>query len=118
MVNVGPLDPSELDMTLENRPRPILDAANHIKAWVGLVAALLSAAGTGGILLSADQVSALQGILGALLPLITAFGVVLTAFGIVKRSEPLVTPMRDPRDNDGTKLVAIDGRPTAGGVLR
>lgn len=105
-------------MNIENRPRPILKAANEIRTWVGLAAALITAAGTGGILLSADQVTALQGVLGATLPLVTASSVALTAFGIRKRSEPLVTPMEDPRDNDGTQLVAMMQRPSSGGMLR
>jgi hypothetical protein len=33
----------------------------------------------------------------------------LAAFGVRKRAEPLVTPVADPRDNDGTTLVPIPG---------
>lgn len=105
-------------MNIENRPRPIKAAANEIRTWVGLAAALITAAGTGGILLSADQVTALQGVLAALMPIVTAVSVALTAFGIRKRAEPLVTPMKDPRDNDGAALVVLGDRPSAGGVLR
>lgn len=35
----------------------------------------------------------------------TLVGVALAAFGIVKRAEPQVTPVADPRDNQGNRLV-------------
>lgn len=117
-MNVGPLEPGDMNMQIEARPRPIKDAAETMRAWVGLAAAFITAAGSGGILLSSDQVTALQGVLAALLPIVSAVSVALTAFGIRKRSEPLVTPMTDPRDNDGTPLVAMGGRTPSGGVLR
>lgn len=116
-MNVGPLTSDDLTPPGVDR-RPIKTAASEIRNWVGLLSAFITAAGTGGILLSADQVTALQGVLAAVLPIVAAVSVALTAFGIRKRSEPLVTPMADPRDNDGTKLVAIDSRGSAGGVLR
>lgn len=109
---------NENALDIDTRPRPIKDAADQLRAWIGIVSALITAAGTGGILLSAEKVDALQGVLAAGVPLATAIAVALTAFGIRKRSEPLVTPMQDPRDNDGTPLVAMGDRPTAGGVLR
>lgn len=103
---------------ISNRPRPILTAATQLKNWISVAAAVVAALGSAGILLSTDQVTALQSVLAALMPLIAALGPVLTAFGIVRRSEPLVTPMEDPRDNDGTPLVAMPEVPPQRGVLR
>lgn len=98
----------------EERPRPIKSAADQLRAWVGLASALVAAAGTGGILLDGDQVSGLQGVLAAVVPLVTATGIALTAFGIVKRSEPLVTPLESPQDREGNALVPMPGyRPPA-----
>lgn len=105
----------DLVMGIEDRPRPVKAAADQLRNWLGVAAAFITAAGTGGMLLSADQVTALQGVLAGVVPLVSAVGVALTAFGIRRRSEPLVTPMKDPRDNDGTALVPIPGsRPTIG----
>lgn len=94
-------------MGINDRPRPVRDAANEIKTWVGIASTLVASLGSAGVLLTADQVSATQGVLAVVPPVAAAVGTLLTAFGIVKRSEPLVTPMADPRDNDGTKLVAM-----------
>lgn len=116
-MNVGPLDPDQVPRGDVDR-HPIRTAATEIRNWVAVLSAFVTAAGTGGLLLTSDQVTALQGVIAAVVPLVSAVLVVLTAFGIVKRSEPLVTPMIDPRDNDGTKLVAVGERPSAGGVLR
>lgn len=98
--------------------RPILQAAIQLKTWIGVVSSVVAALGAAGALMSAEQVSAVQGVLTCVLVLIPAVSTVLTAFGIVRRSEPLVTPMADPRDNDGTPLVAVGGRPASGTVLR
>ncbi|HSL51995.1 MAG TPA: hypothetical protein VK878_23235 [Candidatus Deferrimicrobiaceae bacterium] len=106
-------------MDTEDRPRPIKAAADELKAWLGFATLVVGgAAGAGVNLLTDDQANALTAILAGVPGVVGALTVMLTAFGIVKRSEPLVTPMRDPRDNDGTRLVAVGERPTAGGVLR
>jgi hypothetical protein len=105
-------------MNIETRPRPIKAAADQLKSWLGFATLIVGgAAGAGVNLLTDDQADALTATLAAVPGVVGTITVLLTAFGIVKRTEPLVTPMEDPRDNDGTKLVAIADRPRSGGVL-
>lgn len=106
-------------MGINDRPRPIKSAADQLKSWLGFATLIVGgAAGAGINLLTDDQADAVTATLAAVPGVVGTITVLLTAFGIVKRSEPLVTPMEDPRDNDGTQLVAMGDRPTAGGVLR
>lgn len=118
MVNVGPLNPGNPSMNIDQRPRPVRDAAVQLKNWIGVLSTVVAALGASGALMSADQVTAVQGVLTAFLVLVPAVSTVLTAFGIVRRSEPLVTPMQDPRDNDGSRLMVVDRHPGAGGMVR
>ncbi len=114
-----PETPRDVNMNIETRPRPIKTAADELKAWLGFATLLVGgAAGAGVNLLTDDQANALTALLATAPGIVGAVTVVLTAFGIVKRSEPLVTPMIDPRDSSGAPLVAVDGRGTIGGVLR
>lgn len=95
---------------IENRPRPIKKAADQLKAWLGLLGALVSAAGTGGLLLTADQVSAVQGVLAAVPVVAGVVTTLLMAFGVVRRSEPLVTPLEDPmmvQDGRAVRLIPL-----------
>lgn len=96
--------------TYDDRPRPVKDAADELRAWLGLATLLVGgAAGAGINLLTDDQASALTALLAAVPGIVGAVTVALTAFGIVRRSEPLVTPMIDPRDSSGAPLVVVDG---------
>lgn len=105
-------------MNIEDRPRPIKSAADQLKSWLGFAALIVGGATGAGInLLTDEQADALTALLAAVPGVVGMVTVLLTAFGIVKRSEPLVTPMQDPRDNDGTALVAIGERPRSGGML-
>jgi hypothetical protein len=81
--NVGP-----------NRPRPLRRAA----AIIGGLTALISGLVGSGLITDG------QG--GALTGLITAVVTLLGAFGIVANAEGKVTPLADPRDNDGNALTA------------
>lgn len=106
-------------MGINDRPRPIKTAADQLKSWLGFATLVVGgAAGAGINLLTDEQANAITALLAAVPGVVGTVTVLLTAFGIVRRSEPLVTPMTDPRDNDGTKLVSLGERPTAGGVLR
>ena len=106
-------------MNIDTRPRPVKAAADELKSWLGFATLIVGgAAGAGINLLTDDQANALTALLAAVPGIVGLVTVLLTAFGIVNRSEPLVTPMEDPRDNDGTKLVAIGDRPSSGSVLR
>jgi uncharacterized protein with von Willebrand factor type A (vWA) domain len=91
---------------LEERPRPLADAASTAVKVIGTLSAFVAAlAGSGIAVLSAEQADALTALLGATPGLITMVGVALASFGIVKRAEPKVTPVESPRDADGARLV-------------
>lgn len=94
-------------LNIETRPRPIKAAADELKTWLSFATLIVGGLGGAGVnLLTDDQANALTAILAGVPGVVGMVAVLLAAFGIVKRSEPLVTPMQDPRDNDGTQLVA------------
>lgn len=97
---------------INTRPRPIKLAAKDVATWVGGLVALLSfAAGFLPDLFTPERVDALSALLTAVPGIVGLVGVVLTAFGIVRRSEPLVTPLADPKDGDGWPLVVDPAAP-------
>jgi hypothetical protein len=101
------------------RPRPIKDAADEIRSWLSFATLLVGGLTGAGInLLTDEQASALTALLAAVPGIVGAVTVALTAFGIVRRSEPLVTPLADPMDASGAPLVVVGERGTAGGMLR
>lgn len=77
------------------RPQPVLTAAG-VQAAVGAVIALLVAF---GLKLSGEQAAAVLGVFAVLSPI---------AFGLFTRDK--VTPLADPRDNDGRALVTATAR--------
>lgn len=91
---------------LEARPRPLVDAASitsKITGSIGTVVTML----VGWGLVSLVQQDVIEGLLGLLPGLVTSITSVLTAFGVVRRAEPLVTPLSDPRDDRRRPLVAL-----------
>lgn len=91
---------------LATRPRPLADAAGRAVRVVGTLSALVTAlAGSGIALLTVEQADAVTGLLGAVPGIITLAGVALASFGVVKEAEPQVTPVDDPMDNQGNRLV-------------
>lgn len=88
-----------------NRPRPIRDAASRLSKLLGVAGAFVTALVGWGVV-TATQGDAVTGLLGAIPGIVTAVTTALTAFGIVKQSEPLVTPTSDPRSAAGTPLSA------------
>lgn len=96
---------------LETRPRPIRDAFKSVGAAVALLGSVATSLVGWGVLTAAEG-DAVSGLLGTLPGVVTAVTVLLAAFGVTRRAEPQVTPMRDPRDHDGTPLVPVsDTRP-------
>ncbi|WNV82204.1 hypothetical protein [Umezawaea sp. Da 62-37] len=87
-----PTTTEELRMS-EPRPRPLRTAAS----WIGGVLALVSGLVGAGVLTD-TQGSATAAVINAVLVLLGTFGVVIA-------TERKVTPVADPRDNDGTPLV-------------
>lgn len=93
-----------------DRPRPIRSAADEIKKWIGLLTLLVGGLGGAGVnLLTDEQANALTALLAALPGIFGSVMVLLTAFGVVKRSEPLVTPLEDPMNAHGERLYPVGG---------
>jgi hypothetical protein len=88
---------------LNDRPRPLVDAASEVTRWVGLAGSLLTALAGWGIV-TAAQNDAVTGLLGTIPGAVTAATSVLVAFGVVRRGEPSVTPVSDPRNDLGEPL--------------
>lgn len=88
---------------------PIRTAGQHVSAWVGLAVLIVGgAAGAGIELLTSDQANALTALLNGVPAVVGTIGAVLTAFGIRRRSEPLTTPLVDPRNAKGQSLYAVE----------
>ncbi|WP_018686544.1 hypothetical protein [Actinokineospora enzanensis] len=75
-----------------DRPRPLRGAARVFGGITALVAGLANSG-----VISPAQGGAIQGV-------ITAVLVLLGTFGIVAVAEPKVTPLSDPRDDQGRSL--------------
>jgi hypothetical protein len=94
----------------ENRPRPLADAGSRLTKTLGTLGALVTAlAGAGIALLTAEQADALTAILGAIPGVVGLVATALTVFGVVKKAEPQVTPVVDPKtvDPDSFRLVRL-----------
>lgn len=80
----------------ESRPRPLRTAASIVGGLTALIAGLV-----GSGLLTSTQGNAVTGVITAV---VTALG----AFGFVVTTERKVTPVTDPRDDDGRRLVPAE----------
>ncbi|WP_134664027.1 hypothetical protein [Amycolatopsis sp. CFH S0078] len=100
---------------LADRPRPILEAIRG-GGWKTLAGTLIAAAVSFGIL-NAEQATALDNVVAAVVTLITFVTSAVAQFHVLDHAEPQVTPVADPRDDRGRPLVpAADepgGQPTA-----
>jgi hypothetical protein len=86
-----------------NRPRPIL-AAILSGSWRPAVGTAVTAAVAFG-LLDSTQASAVNNVAAGLVTLLTALTATLHAFGVLTTSEKQTTPLADPVDADGERLV-------------
>lgn len=90
-----------------NRPRPVKAAANRLSAILGAIGAIVTTLATWGAISAVqhDSVNGLLDVVAVAGPgILAAVTAVLAAFGVVKRAEPLVTPLSDPRGKNGTPL--------------
>lgn len=94
--------------TIDERPRPVHDAAAHATRVIGLLGSLVTTLVGFGIVTVA-QGDALIGLLGAIPGVVTLVTSLLVAFGVVRQAEPVVTPLADPRDADMHPLVYVPG---------
>lgn len=85
---------------------PLADAAHSAaKVWTAVGGIVTGLAGVG--IITADQNTALQGLLAAVATIAAAGTSTLAAFGVRKQAEPLVTPVADPHGDNGEKLVPL-----------
>lgn len=83
---------------------PLRSIAGSVSKVVGVLSALVTSLAGYGIV-TAVQGDAVTGLLGALPGIVTLIGTVIAAFQTATRGENQVTPLSDPRANDGTPLV-------------
>ncbi|MEV6908032.1 hypothetical protein [Amycolatopsis sp. NPDC051071] len=87
---------------------PLAAAARKSSAiWTAVGGIVTGLAGVG--IITADQNTAVQGLLVAVTAVVGAATSAAAAFGVRRQAEPLVTPVDDPRADDGTRLVPIPG---------
>lgn len=83
---------------------PLRSVAATVAKVTGLLATLVTALAGYGIV-TAVQGDAVTGLLGAIPGVVTLIGTVIAAFQTATKGEEQVTPVADPRANDGTPLV-------------
>ena len=88
---------------LRDRPRPILAKFKTVGSTVAFLGTAVTGLATWGVL-DAAEAGSTNALLAAIPGFLTLVTGVLSAFGVVKSSEPLVTPVSDPRDNGGRPL--------------
>jgi hypothetical protein len=86
---------------LATRPRPLLGKLTTVGTALSALAGLVTWAASFG-LLTVQQEAATSILLAGVPGIITAVSGVLVSFGVVKSSEPLVTPISDP-------AIVVDG---------
>lgn len=91
--------------SFSGRPRPILDAI-RTGTWKTGLGTLVTAAVAFGIL-NAEQATVANNIVASLVTIVTAVTAILAQVHVLQRAEPQVTPVVDPRANDGTRLVRV-----------
>lgn len=97
-----------LDLRPAGRPRPIVAAFKTVGGAIATLGSVATALVGWGVLTAAEG-DAIAGLLGAIPGVVTAVTVLLAAVGVTRRAEPQVTPLEDPRDNDGVPLLPIPG---------
>jgi hypothetical protein len=90
-----------------DRPRPILEAiqAGMWKTWLG---GAVTAAVAFGIL-NTQQATAVNNLVAAVVTLVTVATSLAAQLHVLHTAEPQVTPVSDPQDDAGHKLVASTG---------
>lgn len=96
-----------MGVPLRDRPRPILAKFKTVGSAVAFLGTVVTGLATWGVL-DAAEASSTNALLVAIPGFITLVTGVLSAFGVVKASEPLVTPVSDPRNDAGQRLGLVD----------
>lgn len=85
---------------------PIKEAAKELAKWLGSLVALVTTLVTVGVL-TVGQGTWITAALTALTGLVGVVATILVSVGTVRRSEPLTTPLVDPRSAEGWPLRAV-----------
>lgn len=91
---------------MNERPRPLAEAASWATKVYGISGAVITSLAGYGVL-STVQGDALTGLWGAIPGVLTLVFNALSAFGVVRKGEPQVTPLSDPRSDRGEPLRLI-----------
>src|SRR5687768_14939753 len=83
---------------------PLKRIARKIGVGLAAIGGAVSGLATFGAI-NADQAGAVQEVLAAVGILGAAVSTLLAVFGVVHQGEKVVTPMSDPRADDGTPLI-------------
>ncbi|RKT49369.1 hypothetical protein [Saccharothrix australiensis] len=86
---------------------PLRGIARRLAVGLAVLGGAVSGLATVGAI-TAEQSGALQAVLTTTAALGAAVTSALAALGVARRGEPLVTPMHDPRDDAGRRLVPVD----------
>jgi len=89
---------------LEPRPTPVRDVAARVATWTAGAGAIVAALVGWGVI-TATQGDAVTGLLGAIPGVVTYIAAAIAAFRVAAKAQPLVTPVSDPRNNAGVKLI-------------
>lgn len=92
---------------LTSRPRPIQQAAGIYVRYVGITAGY-TLAFAGWAILTLAEATPTVALLGLVPGLTGGLATAATAYHIIRRAEPLVTPLSDPRDSRGLPLLRIN----------
>ena len=83
---------------------PLRDVASQVAKWTGLLGGLVTSA-TGFGIFTAVQGDALLGLLGAVPGVVALAGTVWASFRVARLARPVVTPLVDPKNAQGVRLV-------------
>lgn len=92
-----------------SRPTPVRDVASKVATWTAGLGALVAGLVGFGVL-TAVQGDAVTGLLGAIPGVVTWAVSALAAFRVASKAQPLVTPVEDPQNNAGVRLVPAERR--------
>lgn len=116
---------------MADRPKPISDAVKYVGSGVSALLGVVNALVVMGVI-SHEQAAQLDALgyavndatfpladvatttVGVVSGLVTLVAGVLASFGVAKTAESRVTPVEDPRNNDGQRLVATPVTPLGG----
>ena len=96
------------DVSLTPDRHPLARIARTVGTVRAAIGGAVSALAVLGVL-TTEQSTAVDAVLGAVAVLASVLGPLWSAFTVKREGEPLVTPVADPRDDRGAALVPVSG---------